>query len=84
MADDFLHRDSSSDVFANGSLFIRPFKDYSKAIHAGAFVCRATNAAGSIQTLPIQLKPRKRRSLPHAQSHLFDNDHLCSLCCVLN
>lgn len=48
-----------SDVYENGSLFIRPFRDYSKSIHAGTFVCRAENAAGSIQTTPIQLKPRE-------------------------
>jgi hypothetical protein len=48
-----------SDVYENGSLFIRPFREYSKAVHAGTFVCRAENAAGSIQTTPIQLRPRK-------------------------
>ncbi len=48
-----------SDVYENGSLFIRPFRDYSKSIHAGTFICQAKNAAGSILTTPIQLKPRK-------------------------
>ena len=52
---------SSRNVYENGSLFIRPFRDYSKSIHAGTFVCRAENAAGSIQTTPIQLKPRKSK-----------------------
>ena len=52
---------SSSDLFHNGSLFIRPFQDYMKSIHAGLFLCQATNAAGSIQSLPIQLKPRNDR-----------------------
>ena len=49
----------SSDVYDNGSLFIRPFRDYSKSLHAGTFICHAENAAGSIQTTPIQLKPRE-------------------------
>lgn len=50
---------ASSDTYDNGSLFIRPFREYSKAIHAGTYVCRAENAAGSVQTTPVQLKPRK-------------------------
>ncbi|UJR35713.1 hypothetical protein I4U23_028463 [Adineta vaga] len=45
-------------VYQNGSLYIRPFREYQKSIHAGIFVCRAENAAGSIQTTPIQLKPQ--------------------------
>ena len=49
----------SSDVYPNGSLFIRPFGEYFKSIHSGSYACRAENAAGSVQTLPIQLKPRK-------------------------
>lgn len=48
-----------SDVYENGSLFIRPFRNYFKSIHAGTFLCQAENAAGSIQTTPIQLKPRE-------------------------
>ncbi len=50
---------SSSDLYENGSLFIRPFRDYSKFLHAGTFICQAENAAGSVQTTPIQLKPRE-------------------------
>jgi hypothetical protein len=50
---------SFSDLYKNGSLFIRPFRDYSKFIHAGTFICQAENAAGSVQTTPIQLKPRE-------------------------
>lgn len=49
----------SSDVYHNGSLFIRPFLDYLKSLHSGSYACRAENAAGIVQTLPIQLKPRK-------------------------
>jgi hypothetical protein len=48
-----------SDVYENGSLFIRPFREYFKTIHAGSYICQAENPAGSIQTIPIQLKPRK-------------------------
>ena len=48
-----------SHVYQNGSLYIRPFRIYQKSLHAGTFVCRAENAAGSIQTTPIQLKPRE-------------------------
>lgn len=48
-----------SDVYENGSLFIRPFQNYFKSIHAGTYLCQAENAAGSIQTTPIQLKPRE-------------------------
>jgi hypothetical protein len=50
---------SSRDVYDNGTLFIRPFREYSKALHAGTFACRAENSAGSIQTTSIQLKPRE-------------------------
>ncbi|CAF3435968.1 unnamed protein product [Rotaria socialis] len=46
------------DLYDNGSLFIRPFREYFKPIHAGSFICRAENAVGSIQTLPIQIKPQ--------------------------
>jgi hypothetical protein len=49
---------SFSDLYKNGSLFIRPFREYSKSIHAGSFICKAENPAGSIQSIPIQLKPR--------------------------
>jgi hypothetical protein len=56
----------SSDVYLNGSLFIRPFLDYLKSLHSGSYACRAENAAGIVQTLPIQLKPRKS-----------DNSQLC-------
>ena len=47
-----------SDQDKNGSLFIRPFREYFKFIHAGSFICKAENPAGSIQSIPIQLKPR--------------------------
>ncbi len=47
-----------SDLYKNGSLFIRPFREYFKPIHAGSFICQAKNPAGSIQSLSIQLKPR--------------------------
>ncbi|CAF3928053.1 unnamed protein product [Rotaria magnacalcarata] len=55
----FVQSSELIDVYENGSLFIRPFRDYSKAIHAGKYICRAENAAGSIQTTAVQLKPRE-------------------------
>ncbi|CAF3590109.1 unnamed protein product [Rotaria sordida] len=56
----WIHVQSSEfiNLYDNGSLFIRPFKEYFKTIHAGTFICRAENPAGSIQTLPIQVKPQ--------------------------
>jgi hypothetical protein len=48
----------SSDLYENGSLFIRSFREYFKPIHAGSYICQAKNPAGSIQSIPIQLKPR--------------------------
>ncbi|CAF3429449.1 unnamed protein product [Rotaria socialis] len=54
----FVQSSELIDVYENGSLFIRPFRDYSKAIHAGKYICRAENAAGSIQTIAVQLKPQ--------------------------
>ncbi|CAF0794841.1 unnamed protein product [Rotaria sordida] len=54
----FVQSSELIDVYENGSLFIRPFQDYSKSIHAGKYICRAENPAGSIQTIPIQLKPQ--------------------------
>lgn len=62
---------SYSHTYDNGSLFIRPFREYFKPIHAGLFVCQAENAAGSIQTLPIQVKPRKNtKKLYHTYTNL--------------
>ncbi|CAF2527441.1 unnamed protein product [Rotaria sp. Silwood2] len=54
----FVQSSEFIDVFENGTLFIRPFRDYSKSIHAGKYICRAENPSGSIQTTPIQLKPQ--------------------------
>ncbi|CAF4516635.1 unnamed protein product [Rotaria sp. Silwood1] len=54
----FVQSSELIDVYENGSLFIRPFRDYSKSIHAGKYICRAENPAGSIQTTPVQLKPQ--------------------------
>ncbi|CAF0912627.1 unnamed protein product, partial [Adineta ricciae] len=48
----------SVDVYENGSLFIRPFREYIKAIHATSYVCQAENAVGSIRSLSIQVKPQ--------------------------
>ncbi|CAF1446454.1 unnamed protein product [Adineta steineri] len=46
------------DLYENGSLFIRPFREYFKTIHSTSYICRAENSAGSIQTIPIQVKPQ--------------------------
>ncbi|CAF0823910.1 unnamed protein product [Rotaria sp. Silwood1] len=56
----WIHVQSSEfiNLYDNGSLFIRPFREYFKTIHAGIFICRAENPAGSIQTIPIQVKPQ--------------------------
>lgn len=48
----------SSEIFSNGTLFIRPFQDYFKPIHAGIYLCHAKNPAGIIQSFPVQIKPR--------------------------
>ncbi|CAF4420651.1 unnamed protein product [Rotaria sp. Silwood2] len=56
----WIHVQSSEfiNLYDNGSLFIRPFREYFKTIHAGTFICRAENPAGNIQTIPIQVKPQ--------------------------
>ncbi|CAF4899085.1 unnamed protein product [Rotaria magnacalcarata] len=70
----WIHVQSSEfiDVYDNGSLFIRPFREYFKPIHAGSFICRAENAVGSIQTLPVQIKPRKNNK---TKSHANLSSH---------
>ncbi|CAF0886980.1 unnamed protein product, partial [Didymodactylos carnosus] len=59
--DEWLSVENSSSyitLFKNGSLFIKPFKNYVRTIHSGCFKCVAENVAGSIHTNRINLKPQ--------------------------